>query len=406
MKFKIKVKRPTGEVAEEVREAKDKFSLARELRAAGNVLITVESLDQPGFGRRALFSGWLTRKVKLKDKIVFAGNLASMITAGLALSRALMILGRQTTNPRFKEIITKILDKVNAGQNLSAALADWPDVFPPVFTAMVAAGEESGKLPEALSLISDQLNKSYEIQRKIKGALMYPSIIVTLIIILGALMMVFLMPILTKTFKSLGVALPLSTRILIWISNFLNAHYVAVLVGLLVIGLGLYFWLRTRVGSRAVDFVVLHLPILRNMSRLTNSAIMMRTISSLIKSGVSMIEALRITERVLQNSYYKEVMTLSLDRIQQGAPLSDLLREREDIFPILVGEMVLVGEETGNLPQMLEKGAVFYEGEVDQITKNFSAVIEPVIMVLIGVAVAFFAVSVMGPMYSLSNAIK
>jgi type IV pilus assembly protein PilC len=218
-------------------------------------------------------------------------------------------------------------------------------------------------------------------------------------------MMIFLVPTLTATFKELGVELPLSTRLVIGVSEFLNHHILLAILGVLVSVTAVVGGLRTKSGGRLFDTILLRLPVIGNIVRAANSAVTMRTIASLVVSGVSMIESLKITERVLQNSYYKEVMAKAADSIQQGVNLSTIFKQEGKLYPLLVGEMAEVGEETGNLSQMLTNGAEFYEAEVDQATKNLSTIIEPALMVFIGIAVGFFALSMIGPMYSLSDAI-
>lgn len=214
------------------------------------------------------------------------------------------------------------------------------------------------------------------------------------------------MPILTKTFQGLGVELPLSTRILVGASNLLAQHFLLIASVMVVVVSGLVVWSRSLSGKKTFNFLFLHLPITAKLTQETNSAVMMRTLSSLIVSGVSMLDSLKITEKVLQNYYYKRTITKAGEAIQRGVALSTVVKEAGDIYPPLVSEMIEVGEETGNLSQMLTRGAVFYEEEVAQATKNLSSIVEPLIMVVIGIAVGFFAVSLIGPMYSLSSAIK
>ncbi len=384
------------------REAENKFALARELRTEGLMLLSVEEL---GNKKSRLGTISFFNRVSLKDKIMFANNLGSMITAGLTLSRALNIMQRQSANKYFKKVLTTIEEKINRGDSLHAAMEGASDVFPPVFTAMVAAGEESGKLPQSLKIIGSQLSKTYELRRKVRGAMIYPAIIITLIMIIGVLMMVFLVPTLTETFKDLNVALPLSTRMVIFVSDSLTNHIFLFLI--LIIGaiVGGVFAVRTAVGQRFFDWFFLRLPVIGLLVKETNSAVMMRTIASLVTAGVGMVESLQITERVLQNSYYKATIKRAIDGVQKGVGLSVVFKEEEKLYPVLVGEMAEVGEETGNLADMLTQGAIFYEEEVDQATKNLSTIIEPFLMVIIGIAVGFFAISMIGPMYSLSNVI-
>lgn len=404
MLFKIKAKKDTGEIIEGVREAPDRLTLSRDIRAENLTLFFAEGLSRPE--ARKKWWSFLANRVGLKEKIVFAGNLSSMITAGLSLSRALEVLERQTKQKYFKNIVYQILQKVNMGESFSNALNAWPEIFPPVFSAMVAAGEESGNLPQSLAIIKDQMNKTYELRRKIVGAMIYPAIIVLAIIVIAILMLIFMVPQLAATFRDLNVQLPLSTRLIIGISDWLANHYLlfsALVIAL--IGLSMV-WLRSVNGQRTIDRLAIRMPIFGDLIKQYNSAVIMRTLSSLISAGVKMTDSITITEKVVQNTLYKPFITRAATEIQKGLVLSVLFETEPKLFPVLVPELTAVEEETGNLPNLLAQGAAFYEGEVDQVTKNLSTIIEPFLMIVIGIAVGFFVVSMIGPMYSLSSAIK
>lgn len=404
MLFKIKAQKSNGEIIEGVRESPDKLTLSRDMRTEGLALFFAEALHKNS-SSGGLFSN-LFKRVNLKNKIIFASNLSSMISAGLTLSRSLEVLERQTSNKYFKSVIKDLLQKVTTGESFSEALRSYPNVFPPVFSAMVGAGEESGNLPNSLAIIKDQMGKTYELKRKITGAMIYPAIIVLLIIAIGILMMIFMVPTLSATFKDLNVDLPLSTRMIIGLSDFLKNHYLIFLTAVVLISTVFWGWIKTPKGKRALDFIVLRLPIFGHLVTEYNSAVIMRTVSSLITAGVSMTESIEITGKVVQNSFYRPVMVGAVAEIQKGILLSAIFEKQGKLFPVFVSELAEVGEETGNLPQMLEKGAIFYEGEIDQSTKNLSTIIEPLLMIVIGIAVGFFVVAMIGPMYSLTSAIK
>lgn len=392
------------------RESTDRFSLARELRAEGLIALSVEETSSSR-NQKDRKKSWRNfnlsfGRVKAKDKIIFANNLSAMISAGLPLSRALSVMARQTGNKYFKKILSEIEALIMRGESLSHALSNYPKIFPEVFVAMVAASEETGRLPEALKLVSEQLEKSYALRRKIVGAMIYPAVIVGAIIVIGILMMIFLIPTLSATFRELNVPLPLSTRLVIGLSDFLVNYILLVLIGL-VFAITLLMWLpKTKKGKKFIDASLLRLPFINNLTRQVNSAVIMRTTSSLVSAGVSLTKTMEVTEKVVQNYFYKQVMVEALDKVQKGIPLSVIFSAHQNLFPIFASEMSAVGEETGKLPELLLKGALFFEDEVDQVTKNLSTIIEPVLMVIIGLAVGFFAISMIGPMYSLSNAIK
>ena len=404
--FFWRAKKTSGEEISGQRDSIDRFSLSRELRAEGLIALAVEEIKGKNGRARPVEFGALLHRVSMKDKIIFANNLSAMISAGLPLTRALSVMARQTSNKYFKKILGEVEALITKGESLSRALANWPKIFPEVFVAMVAAAEETGRLPEALKLVSEQLEKSYALRRKIIGAMIYPAVIITAMIIIGILMMIFLIPTLSATFRDLNVPLPLSTRIVIGLSDFLVNNIFLVLAGLIFLVIILLWLPKTPPGKKMLDRLLLHLPLIKDLTRQINSAVIMRTVSSLISAGVSLTKTMEVTEKVVQNYYYKQIMIEASEKVQKGIALSIIFSAHQNLFPIFVSEMSAVGEETGKMPEMLLKGALFFEDEVDQVTKNLSTIIEPVLMIIIGIAVGLFAISMIGPMYSLSDAIK
>lgn len=398
-KFKYKIRDLPGKESEGEQEAADRFVLAADMRAAGKTVVSIEEVKK-GFSFNMDALNLMLSRVKMRDLIIFAHNLSTMMTAGLSLSRALSIQERQAKNARFKATIHALSEDISHGNTLSGGMAKFPKVFSPLFVSMTRAGEESGGLPQSLLIVGDQLEKSYALKKKIKGAMIYPSVVISALFIIGILMFIYVVPTLSATFKDLNTELPMSTKIIIGISDFLASHYVlgaAILLGVIALVTGL---LRTRAGKRGFEYSLFYLPIVKGLVRQSNAARTARTLSSLLSSGVDMLEAISITKDVLQNSYYKEVMDIAAARVQKGIPLSTVFSEYEHIYPLLVGEMVEVGEETGRLSDMLLNVATFYEDEVDAVTKNMSTIIEPLLMVVIGASVGFFAVSMITPMYS------
>ncbi|PIR45120.1 MAG: hypothetical protein COV10_01180 [Candidatus Vogelbacteria bacterium CG10_big_fil_rev_8_21_14_0_10_51_16] len=384
------------------REASDKFALAHQLREEGLTVFFAQARNA-GTTRHS-FAYWNERVVRitLRDKITFAQNLAAMLDAGLALSRALSVILKQTKNKRFKRIIASVAEGVDGGMSFHEALARHVDVFPPVFVAMVEAGEQSGKLPGALTLVSDQLMKAYTLQKKIKGAMIYPAVILVIMAIIGVLMLIYVVPTLTKTFSQLGTKLPASTEFILATSSFFANNLLLIVIGLIVLITLFIFWARTGSGRRALHLIFIRMPVVGSLVREANTATTARTLSSLISSGVDMVAALDITARVVQNAHFQAVIREAGAVVQKGTPLASVFQARERIFPILMGEMVEVGEETGKLAEMMLKVALFYEEEVSQATKDLSTIIEPVLMVLIGGAVGFFAIAMIQPIYSIS----
>lgn len=380
----------------------DKFALYSQIRAEGATpLVVTEHGRHEWFSFRYL--NRLISTVKLQDKIVLTRNLAAMIESGLPLSRALSILERQATNPKLKSTLAEMEAHIRKGLTLHDALAKFPTVFSPLFVAMVKAGEESGSLAKSLQVVGMQMERAYALTRKVKGALIYPAIIVAAMVIIGILMMIYVVPTLSSTFIELGVELPPSTSVIIAVSDFLVAHTLVALLLLLMFGVGLTMAARTPRGQRVLEWTVLHIPVVGGIVKEVNAARTARTLSSLLSAGVDVTAALTITEEVLQNSFYKNIVAEVREHVKKGKTIAERFTSHPDIYPLMFGEMIAVGEETGELTPMLQKVADFYEAEVEQKTKDVSTIIEPFLMIVIGTGVGFFAYAMVVPIYSISS---
>jgi len=407
MLFTYKAQTNTGEIVEGKMEAKDKFELSRLLKASGQIAVFAKevsikkSLSFGGFSFLNIFSS----KISLHEKINFTKNLSGMISAGLSLARALTVLEKQSDNKTFKNILSDLLKTVNDGGSLSQGMEKFPSVFTPIFISMTRAGEESGGMSGSLMEINKNLTKSYELNRKIKGAMMYPTVVLTAMILIGILMFMFVVPTLTKTFLDLGAELPFATRVIIFISDFISGHPI-LLFGIIFALIGLFILLlKQTFFKNFVDSILPRIPVIGPMIKEVESARMTRTLSSLLIAGVSMTKSLSIVREVVQNSLYKKALLKVSESIEKGIPMSVVIKENTNLYPVMVGEMIEVGEETGKLSDMLIDIAVFYEGEVDAKTKNLSGIVEPVLMIVIGSAVGFFAIAMITPMYSLLDSI-
>ncbi|OGD69653.1 hypothetical protein A3I18_01785 [Candidatus Campbellbacteria bacterium RIFCSPLOWO2_02_FULL_35_11] len=401
--FKYKAIRETGETYNGMVFANDEQDLAKKVRAQGGVVI---EFDQQGKDLSLFFRKFsIIGTVKTEDKIMFAKNLGAMIGAGLSVSKALTTLEKQFKNPKFKSAIKDIDQNISKGKTINEALKDYPNIFSPIFVAMVRAGEESGKIADSLAIVSKQMENSDKLAKKVRGALIYPSIITFVMIAVGILMLVFIVPGLQETFADLDTELPISTQIIIAVSSFVRTNpFLLTLLGAFVIFM-ITLGFKTNRGKRIVDTFVLKMPFISTIAIEVNSARTARTLSSLLSSGVDVISAFDITKDVLQNSHYKKVMEEARQNIQKGDPVAQVFVNNEKLYPPVVSAMIEVGEETGKLPDMLFSLADFYEEEVEQKTKNLSTIVEPILMVFIGIAVGFFALSMISPMYSIMGSI-
>lgn len=397
-----------GEKVSETVDAVDKYAVYEIARNNGHIVTKVTPLSDSkvkNFLNLEKINYFLS-KVKPDELVMMTRNLSAMLEAGLPLSRALSVIERQSKNPRLQGTMRSIRESINRGDPFHEALKAFPETFSKLYVAMVRAGEESGGLVETLQTISLQLERSSNLRKKIKGAMIYPAIVVSVMLIIGVLMMIYVVPTLTATFVKLEIELPLTTRILIGVSSFLSNNGLVALLGLIVLVAGVVIGARTPRGQRILSFIFVHLPVIGNLVKQTNSAYTTRTLSSLLSSGVDVIGALGITEDVLQNVYYKEVLREAKKKVEKGSPLSETFMKHENLYPVLVGEMISVGEETGQISGMMSQIATFYENEVEQKTKDLSTIIEPILMVTIGAGVGFFAMAMIAPIYSISDSIE
>lgn len=387
--------------------AEDRYAVYDIARTNGHTVASIE--ENSGFKFSQLFNmdaiNYKLGKVKQDELVMVTRNLGSMLNAGLTVTRSLSVIERQTKNIKLKGVVKQIVQKVNDGGQFYEALADFPKVFDDLYVSMIKAGEESGELANTLQTLSMQMERSSNLKKKIKGAMIYPAIVISVMAIIGVLMMMFVVPTITDIFKDLGSDLPAMTQVLITISDFFAAYPFIVLGGLIALVISSMYFLKSTIGRRGMSWLVIRLPIIGTMAKETNAARTARTLSSLLNSGVNVLRALEITEDVVQNYYYKQVIKTAGERVEKGTPLSETFVERSDLYPILMGEMILVGEETGNISAMLGELAVFYETEIERKTKDLSTVIEPLLMVVIGAGVGFFVLALIAPIYSISDAL-
>lgn len=346
------------------------------------------------------------RRVPIIEKIVFTRNLQVMISAGLSLPRTMTILSEQTKNPTFKKALVDIGDRIKKGESFSNSLSNHPKIFSELFQNMIKVAEESGTMEDVLEILAIQMEKNNELRSKIKGAMLYPVIILTAMTGIGTLMLIVVIPKLKETFDDLGVELPLSTRIIVGFGNFLATKWYLALAIFIVLAIIITTFLKSKKGKRFLNFVFLKIPIIGGITQKANAAYTARTLGSLLSSGVPIVRSLEIVSRTLSNVYYKEAMFSSIDRVKKGDKLSSVLKEYDKLYPLMMIQMIEVGEETGKTSEILDKIATFFENSVSESTKNMSSIIEPVLMLIIGGFVGFFAISMIQPMYSITNTIQ
>lgn len=392
-------KEEVGEV-----EARSEKEVAQILKAKGYILIKAEVVGEKK--KRKFPSLFFWRRVSITEKIMFTRNLRVMISAGVSLPKALSTLSQLVRSRIFKEALLKIAQKIEKGESLSKSLAEFPNIFSELFVSCVEIGEESGTLEESLKILTEHMEKEYELRSKIVGALIYPAVIITVLILIGALMLIIVVPKLKEVFLELGVELPPTTKFVIFLGSFLANYKFFLPFVLLFAIIGFKMILATKTGKTVFDFLPLKIPIISSLAIKSNCAFIIRTLSALITAGIPLVRSLEIISNATTNVYYKASLKEAVRGVRRGIKLSEVLKKYPQIYPLLVHQMLTVGEETGQTAEILGKLAEFYEEEVDNATKALTSIIEPVIMVLIGGAIGFFAVSMIQPMYSMLEGLK
>lgn len=406
MKTFYTAKNYSGETKGGEIEVKNERELANFLRADGFILTSFKELKEEE-GKEVKIK--ITDKlfgISLKDKLMFTRNLSVMVSSGLPLSRAIKNLASQTRNKRFSKILYNVYRDIQAGSTFAEGLSKYPAIFNELFVNMIRVGETSGSLEEVLEILAVQLEKEHDLTGKIRGAMIYPTVILVAMIGVAVIMLTYILPRLTSVFTDMNADLPQSTKFVIFLSNLLIDHYIVITSGTIFLIIFLFIFLKTVAGKKTLSFLTIHIPGVSNLVIKINCARFARIYSSLLKSGVSVIESLKIVSNTLTNYYYKKALLNSINEIQRGINLSKVTEKNKRIFPVLLTQMIEVGEETGKTESVLLKLAEFYEEEIERLTKNMSSIIEPVLMIIIGSAVGLFAISMFQPMYSIMDNIK
>lgn len=404
MKFRATIKKEDGTEEKRVIDAISRFAVYEQAEKQGEMVVALTE-GGGGFTAPKWLNINLTSGIKMEEKITFTKNLSAMLGAGLTLSRALSVIERQSSNKNLKKITADLEEGVKKGDELHEALLKHENVFSKLFIAMTKAGEESGTLADSLKVVAKQMDRSYTLSRKIRGAMIYPCVILFAIVIIGVLMLMYVVPTLAATFAQLNVELPIATRIIIAGSAFMSTHVILVFILLGIFGAIFLAFLKSKIGGAIVLAASLRIPVIGNLVRETFSARAARSMSSLLSSGVEMLNAIAITEEVVGDNVFGRVVRDAGVRVKKGEALSAAFVEKSTLYPVFMGDMIAVGEETGKVSDMLGQVAEYYEQDVEDGTKDLSTIIEPLLMLVIGAAVGVFAVAMIAPIYSLSSSI-
>ncbi len=345
----------------------------------------------------------LEPKPTKKDLVIFTRQFATMIDAGLPLVQCLDILGSQQEKKTFRNIILNVKEDVEGGATFADALSKHPKVFDALYVNLVAAGEVGGILDTILNRLAAYIEKAEALKAKVKGALVYPSTIVGVAVVITGILMVFVVPMFKEMFASAGVALPIPTQILVNLSNFIKTKlYIAVIVGIVFVISFTYFY-RTDLGNRIVDDLILKVPIFGPLLKKVAVARFTRTLGTMISSGVPIMDALEITAKTAGNKTVEIEVMATRTGISEGKTIAEPMSQSK-VFPPMVVQMVAVGEATGNMDAMLNKIADFYDDEVDNAVAALTSLLEPMLMVFLGVVVGGMVIALYLPIFNMAAA--
>lgn len=348
----------------------------------------------------AAFSLSFLNRITIKDRAFLSRQIATMLSSGIPLTDALKVMMSGSQNPRVVSSLEAIIKDVESGLSFSSSVQKHPELFNNVYVSMARSGEASGRLEDVLSQMADNIELEQTIVSRVRGAMVYPIFILIAMIGVAILMLVSIIPQLQVIFEESKAQLPISTRFLIALSQFVIHQWWLLLAIVVALGFGIRFYLRTPSGSYLFNQIQARLP-----GQLSESLYMSRftrTMSMLVRAGLPIIESLDITGEVMNNTIYKESLLHAKTQVERGIPLSAPLSQNK-FFPLLVSQMVRVGEQTGRLDEVLERLSTFYESELDDKIKSLSSLIEPLIIVILGIAVAFLVIAILMPIYNIAQ---
>lgn len=389
-----------GDLVTSTMEAADEAEVTASLRERKFTIISIAPEGKKE--RRKKVVSVRKVKIKLDDLVVFSRQLATMVDAGLPMIQTLDTLSKQMENKGFQALIGKIRDDVSTGNNLSEALEKHPTVFSPLYINMVRAGEASGALDDMLDRLADYLEATSALQKKIKSALMYPTAIIVMAMIVTSFLLLKVIPTFKGIFDGLGGTLPGPTLFLLKISEIFRHWFLAVLGAIFLLFLAFHFYIRSEKGKLQFDTILLKLPVFGKLIKKVVVSRFSRTLSTLVKSGISILNALEIVGKTSGNKVVEKAVEAARESIREGEPIAEPLA-RSGVFPPMVTRMIAIGEETGALEEMLSKVADFYDTEVDTAVSGLTSLIEPVIMVLLGVSIGGIAIAMLLPIFKISS---
>ena len=402
MKFTYLARTKKGEMQTGAIDAASESAAIETLQSHNLVVVAIEaSTKVPFFSKKIK----LFERINRKDVLIFSRQLSILVGSDVPLLNSLRSLEAQTAKGSFRDIISKIADDVEGGTLLSKALDKYPKIFTPFFVNLVKSGEASGRLQAALDFLAEHLEKEYYLISKVQRAMYYPSFILGAFVLIAMGMVVFIMPTIGNFLNEFGAELPLITRVLLVVSGFIADYILFILLFIIVVAGGLWLFYRTPSGKALFDRMQLEIPIIGPIFQKTYIAHFTKNLSTLIKGGLPIIQALDITAKVVENTVIRKIVIRARDEVSKGNTISSVF-ENENLIPAVVTQMIKTGESTGRLDFVLVNLSGFYTKEVDNIVDNLSSLIEPVLIVGLGSLVGLLMAALLIPLYSLSTVIQ
>jgi len=398
MKFNYQARTKKGEIQAGVVEASSKEAAILLLQKYGLYITYLERTEVPFYAREVE----IFKRVSRRDIVLFSRQLSIMFASKVSLVEALSTIASQTKNLEFREIILDLSQEVEGGNAFSKALSRHPQIFSSFYISMVKSGEESGKLSESLAYLADHLEKEYYLISKLRGAMIYPSLVIMVTIVVLFLMMFFVIPQLTKVLQESSLPLPIVTRLVIGLSLFLRKwgfFFIGLLAVLIIFVLR---YIATSSGKENLDKILLRLPIIGETLKMVYLSRFAENLSTLISGGLPIAQALQTTGEIVGNTVYQKIIFMTRDEVRRGEPISSVLRRYPEAFPPVFCQMTLVGEKTGTLEKTLLNIVYFYQKEVDRSIDNLLSILEPVLIVFLGVIVAGLMAAVLLPLYRIT----
>ncbi|HPL93455.1 MAG TPA: type II secretion system F family protein [bacterium] len=398
MKFNYRAKNREGKVVDGIVDAASEFIARDLLKEKGLEPISIKS---QAFSVNNLVA--FLNRVKGKDLVVFFRQLSVMVSASIPLIKCLKVLAKQTGNPKLKMIVEEIYQDVDSGSKLSEAMAKHVEVFSNFFVNIIKAGEASGRLAEVLNYVADQQEKDQDLLSKIKGAMIYPVVILIGMGGGGMIMMIKVMPKLMEVFENMGSELPWQTTALMAVSNFLVDYWWIVIAIIVALFLIIRYYGKTKSGKFVLSSIKFRIPVFGKMFKMVNIVRFTRSLHTLMIGGVPLVEAMGIIQEIIDDPIYQEIFKKTQKEVNDGHPMMEELSKHKGFVPDVVYNMIGIGEQSGRLDEMLERVSQFYEKELSNMTSNIMVLMEPLIMIVLGIGVAIMVSAIFVPLYSISG---